>query len=245
MVLAAGHSAVQKLRRVDRPRQFRPSDRDAVEVLVVERPEVRELKQGRHGREARVGGAELEALDLLRLGVERRPGQLLGDRERRAAGPGLELFVPPPPARLEGEDDVRVRANGESAAPGPARSITDSCSWRGRSSAGKSRQERTTPSRRLARPSPALPSVGNAGRPSGRTRGSTASSTWVIRTGSPPRTTSTRTPSSPGSPLAARPGTRSAPSPSGSPPEAQPSRDVGRRGGAQLPTTGSRGWVSR
>ena len=89
-----------------------------------------------------------------------------------------------------------MSAKGVSPAPGPPRSTIDSCSWSGRSSPGKSRHERTTTlSSRFVRPSPARPSVGNAPRPSGRIRGSTALSTCVTRTDEPAGTISTSAPS--------------------------------------------------
>ena len=175
-------------------------DRHAVEVLVVERAQVGELDERRDRRQARVGRAALEALDdpqARRPSVGRASSSATASVVRRAHASSSSL---PRPSRGRNVRTTFVAcANGVSSAPGPARSMTDSCSWSGRSSAGKSRHERTTtPSSRFVRPWPAGPSVGNAARPSGRTRGSTASSTWVMRTGSPPRTTSTSTPSGAG-----------------------------------------------
>ena len=96
VVLAARDRAVEELGRVDGAGQRRRLGRHAVDELVVERPEVRELNQGGHRRQAFVG-AELEALDLGRLGVERRAGQLLGDLSvvRRAHASSSSLPSPP------------------------------------------------------------------------------------------------------------------------------------------------------
>jgi hypothetical protein len=112
VVLAAGDGAVQELRRVEDSRQPRAPGRTAVDELVVQRPEVGELDEGSDRRAAFVNGTQLEALDLGRFRVERRPGELLRDAERRATRPRLELLVPEVVPRPEGEDDVgagRVR----------------------------------------------------------------------------------------------------------------------------------------
>ncbi len=83
VVLAGRDGAVQELGRVDDARQAGVPDRHAVEVLVVERAEVGELNERGDRRQARVGGAELEALDLGRLGL--RASAAPAPRRRRAS----------------------------------------------------------------------------------------------------------------------------------------------------------------
>ena len=69
----------------------------AVDVLDVERAEVGELDQGSDRGQARIGGPELEALDLLRLGLEGPPRELLRHLERHASRQESIATWPPPP----------------------------------------------------------------------------------------------------------------------------------------------------
>ena len=93
VVLAAGDRAVEHLGGIDRTRQARLAGRHAVDVLDVEGAEVGDLDQSRDRRQARLGRAELEALDLVRLGIEGPAGDLLRDGERRLARPRVDLHV--------------------------------------------------------------------------------------------------------------------------------------------------------
>ncbi len=107
--------------------------------------------------------------------------------------------LPTPGAAWKVRTTFVVCESCEYTAPGPAMSTSDSCSCSGRSSAGKSVQASTAaPAILFVRPSPAGRSAPSApGKvASGSfafTRGSTASSTWMTRTGSPGRTISTST----------------------------------------------------
>jgi hypothetical protein len=109
VVLAAGHRSVEQLGRVDGFRQARPANRHAVEVLVVELPEIGELDQRGDRGKLLVREAEVVALDLGGLGLERRLGEQLGHGERHPADGRVELGVPDSRGRPEDEHDFRQR----------------------------------------------------------------------------------------------------------------------------------------
>ena len=112
VVLAARHGPVEELGRLERPRQVRLSGGNAVDVLVVERPEIGQLHERDHRRQPLVHGSKLEALDPRGLGLQCRPREILRDGECRLARPGLQLLVAVAPTRVEGENDVRGLGEG-------------------------------------------------------------------------------------------------------------------------------------
>ena len=107
VVLAAGDRAVEHLGGIDRTRQARLAGRRAVDVLDVEGAEIGDLDQSRDRRQALLGRAELEALDLVRLRIEGRPRAISSATESVVCRARASISTWPPLRWREREDDRR------------------------------------------------------------------------------------------------------------------------------------------